>query len=132
MDELCAVTDLLYGPGTPMAGLSLTDEEAMAMVRQRFPRAEFCLVRDWLWLDLEVTPVEREQLSKTGRQPVVVCAHTVIYDSNRRWDVGDFVRTSPLHVWHGDGLFQTWNTLYVLLGEGQRKRVALETVGRIF
>jgi len=132
MDELCAVTDLLYGLGTPMPGLSLTDEEAMALVRQRFPYAEFCLVRGWQWLELEVTAVEREQLSKTGRQPVVVCAHTVIYDSNRRWDVGDFVRSSPLHIWHGDGLFQTWNTLYVLLGEGQRKRVALETVGRIF
>ncbi|WP_278386589.1 DUF6957 family protein [Stutzerimonas kunmingensis] len=98
MDELSAVTDLLYGPGTAIPGLSLTDEEAMAMVRQRFPRAEFCLVRDWLWLDLEVTPVEREQLSKTGRQPVVVYAHTVIYDSNRRWDVDGRSQLS----YHGD------------------------------
>ncbi|ARN47001.1 MULTISPECIES: DUF6957 family protein [Pseudomonas] len=118
MDELSAVTDLLYGRGTPMSGLSLTDEEAMAMVRQRFPFNEFCLVRDWLWLDLAVTPAEREQLSNTGRQPVLVYAHTVVYDSARRWDAGDFVRTSPLHVLHGEGLFQTWSTLYVLLGEG--------------
>lgn len=132
MDELTAVTDLLYGPGTAIPGLSLTDEEAMAMVRQRFPYTEYCLVRDWQWLELEVTPAERDQLSKTGRQPVLVYAHTVVYDSARRWDVGDFVRTSPLHVLHGEGLFQTWSTLYVLLGEGQRKRVALEMVGRIF
>ena len=132
MDELSPVTDLLYGPGTAIPGLSLTDEEAMAMVRQRFPYTEYCLVRDWQWLELEVTSAERDQLSKTGRQPVLVYAHTVVYDSARRWDVGDFVRTSPLHVLHGEGLFQTWSTLYVLLGEGQRKRVALEMVGRIF
>lgn len=114
MDELSAVTDLLYGRGTPMSGLSLTDEEAMAMVRQRFPFNEFCLVRDWLWLDLAVTPAEREQLSNTGRQPVLVYAHTVVYDSARRWDAGTLCGHRR-YVLHG-GLFQTWSTL-VLLGE---------------
>ncbi|MCY1379952.1 hypothetical protein D9M69_677220 [compost metagenome] len=56
----------------------------------------------------------------------------MIYDSARRWDVGDFVRTSPLYRFDEGFLFKTLNSIYVLLGPGQRKRATLETVGRIF
>lgn len=132
MDELHAVTDMLYGPGQPMTGSAMTNEEALAQMCERVPLAEFCLVRDWIWLDLDVTDEQRTLLEKTHRQPVILYAHSVIYDSARRWDVGDFVRTSPLFSFDDGFLFKTFNTTYVLLGYGQRKRVALETVGRIF
>lgn len=132
MDDLHAVTDMLYGPGQPMAGSAMTNEEALAQMRERVLLAEFCLVRDWIWLDLDVTEEQSALLEKTRRQPVILYAYTVIYDSARRWDVGDFVRTSPLFSFEDGFLFKTFNTTYVLLGDGQRKRVALETVGRIF
>ena len=63
---------------------------------------------------------------------ILAYAHAVIYDSSRRWDVGDFVRTSYLHAFHDGFMFQTLNTVYILLGDGVRKRATLETVGRIF
>lgn len=132
MDELNAVSDMLYGPGQPMSGSAMTDEEALAHMRQRFPQGGFCLVRDWQWLDLDVADLESAELEKTRRQPVIIYAHTVIYDSARRWDVGDFVRTSPLVSFDDGFLFRTLNSVYVLLGDGVRKRAALETVGRIF
>ena len=132
MDELHAVTDMLYGPGQPMAGSAMTDEQALAYMQNRRLRAGFCLVRDWMWLDLDVTDAQRADLEKTNRQPVILYAHTVIYDSARRWDVGDFVRTSPLYEFNDGFVFQTFHTFYVLLGDGQRKRAALETVERIF
>lgn len=132
MDELQAVTDMLYGPGQLMAGSAMTDEQALIYSRERFSMAEFCLVRDWQWLDLDVTEEQRALLEKTRRQPVILYAHTVIYDSAQRWDVGDFVRTSPLFSFDDGFLFKTFNTTYVLLGDGLRKRAALETLGRIF
>jgi len=132
MSELNGVDGLLFGAGVPMAGLEMSDEEAIECVRKRFRFAEYCLVRDWIWAELDVTEEQRAFLEKTRRQPVVVYAHTVIYDSARRWDVGDFVRTSPLHQFHDGFLFETVRTVYVLLGDGIRKRVALEEVGRIF
>ena len=95
-------------------------------------RTEFCLVRQWLWIDLDVTDEQRIELTKTQRQPALIYAHSVIYDSARRWDVGDFVRTSPLYRFDEGFLFKTLNSIYVLLGPGQRKRATLETVGRIF
>ncbi|WP_414602843.1 DUF6957 family protein [Pseudomonas aeruginosa] len=90
------------------------------------------IVRGWLWIDLDVTEAQRVELEKTRRQPAIIYAHTVIYDSARRWDVGDFVRTSPLYRFDEGFLFKTLNSIYVLLGDGVRKRAALETVGRIF
>lgn len=132
MSELSGVSDLLYGAGVPMVGIEISDDEAVERVRKQFRFSDYCLVRDWIWIDLDVSDEQRALLEKTGRQPTIVYAHTVIYDSARRWDVGDFVRTSPLHAFHDGFLFQTWNTVYVLLGGGVRKRAALETVGRIF
>lgn len=132
MDDLQTITDLLYSPGELMAGSGMTNEQALAFARARFPYSEFCLVRDWQWLDLDVTEEQLALLEKTRRQPAIIYAHTVIYDSARRWDVGDFVRTSPLVSFEEGFLFRTLNSAYVLLGDGLRKRAALETVGRIF
>ena len=131
MSDLQAITDLLYSPGEPMTGSTMTDDQALVFAREYCRYTEFCLVRDWLWIDLNVTEVQRLELEKTRRQPVIVYAHSVIYDSARRWDVGDVVRTSPLSVFEEGFLFRTLNSTYVLLGDGQRKRAALETVGRI-
>ncbi|WP_336512223.1 DUF6957 family protein [Stutzerimonas stutzeri] len=132
MDELNAITELLYSPGEPMSGSPMTDEQALAYAREHCWRTEFCLVRQWLWIDLDVAEAQRIELAKTQRQPALIYAHSVIYDSARRWDVGDFVRTSPLYRFDEGFLFKTLNSIYVLLGDGQRKRATLETVGRIF
>lgn len=131
VSELNAITELLYGPGEPMQGSPMTDEQALAYARERFSYFDFCLVRHWLWIDLDVTEAQRAELEKTCRQPVILYAHSVIYDSARRWDVGDVVRTSPLSLFEEGFLFRTLNSTYVLLGDGQRKRASLETVGRI-
>ena len=131
MDDLQTITELLYGPGQPMPGSAMTDEQALVFARKRFPHSEFCLVRHWRWIDLDVSDAQRVELEKTQRQPVILYAHGVVYDSSRRWDVGDVVRTSPLSLFEEGFLFRTLNSTYVLLGEGQRKRATLETVGRI-
>ncbi len=131
MDDLQTITDLLYSPGELMPGSTMTDEQALVFARERFPYSEFCLVRHWRWIDLDVSEAQRLELEKTQRQPVMLYADGVVYDSMRRWDVGDSVRTSFLSAFEEGFLFRTLNTTYLMLGEGQRKRVALETVGRI-
>ncbi len=132
MKELHEITDLLYGDGILMPGSKVGQDEAVRIVRERHPYAEYCLVSDWRWLDLDVTQEQRDELVRTNRQPVLIYAHTVIYDSRRRWDVGDFVRTSYLHKFEDGFIFQTLNSIYILIGDGIRQRSSLETLGRIF
>lgn len=131
MDALNEITDLLYAMGEPMHGSAMSDEEALAYARRHFPYGNYCLVRDWIWVTLDVTEEQRLQLVQTQREPALICAHTVVYDSERRWDVGDFVRTSLLHQLHEGFHFKTLNTLYLLLGPGTRKYAKAETVARI-
>ncbi|HHX6637080.1 TPA: DUF6957 family protein [Pseudomonas aeruginosa] len=131
MTTLLKIMDVLYSAGVPMTGSLMSDDEALAYARQYFPDGSYCLVREWRWLDLEVTESERLQLAKTGRQPALIYAHTVIYDSERRWDVGDFVRTSLLHQ-HEGFHFKTLNTVYLLLGPGTRIQVSADAIASIF
>lgn len=114
-----------------MAGSQMTDDEALKFMRNKRLDVEFCLVRDWTWIDLDVSPAQLADLEKTRRKPAIIFARRVIYDSQRRWDVGDLVRTSPLQEFRDGCLFLTLNSVYVLLGNGQKKQATLETVGRI-
>jgi hypothetical protein len=132
MKELHEITDLLYGDGIQMPGAKVSQDEAVRIVRERHPYSEYCLISDWRWIDLDVTSAQLNELTRTNRQPVVIYAHTVIYDSQRRWDVGDFVRTSYLHKFEQGFIFQTLSTVYILMGDGIRTRASLETLGRIF
>ncbi len=132
MTELDAMTDLLYGPGELMAGSEMSNEEAMAYAHNHFPYGNFCLVREWIWIDLEANEAQRAELVRTQRQPVMLYAHGVIFDSERRWDIGDFVRTSPLYAFEKGFHFKTLNSTYLLLGAGTRKHAKAETVARIF
>lgn len=132
MQQLDEVTELLFSPGSPMPGAKVSQDEAVRIVRERYPYAEYCLVSRWRWIDLDVTPEQRNELARTNRQPVVIYAHTVIYDSQRRWDVGDFVRTSYLHKFEDGFIFKTLNSIYILIGDGIRTRASIETLGRIF
>lgn len=131
MNDPHALTELLYGPGEPMPGSMMTDERALAFSREILCNSEFCLVRQWRWIDLDVSEDQRGELKKTQRLPVMLYANHVVYDSARRWDIGDVVRTSFLSSFDHGFLFRTLNTAYLLLGDGQRKRATPETVGRI-
>ena len=131
MSELDSLSNLFNGDGEVMTGSPMTDEQALNFMRDLRLNTEYCLVRDWIWIDLNVTPAQLAELGKTRRQPAVIFAHSVIYDSAKCWDVGNLVRTSPLHEFRNGFLFQTLNSVYVLLGDGLRKRAAVDTVGQI-
>lgn len=125
------LTTLLYGPGDVVPGSSMTDEEALAYARKEYAHWVFCLVRDWIWVDLDVSEDQRLHLAQTQRQPALIYAHSVVYDSARRWDVGDFVRTSLLSQFTDGFQFITLNSVYLLLGPGIRKQSSPEILSSI-
>jgi hypothetical protein len=132
MDDLNAVTDLLHGAGETMLGHELTNEEAVARVREQFLGKPFCLVRDWIWIDLSLSDTVRAALERTARQPAMLYAHQVVLDSRCRFSPGDWVRSTYLVAFTDDCFFETENSVYVLLGNGARKTAELTTVSKIF
>lgn len=132
MDDLNAVTELLHGAGTTMLGHECSDEEAVCRVRERFPHRSFCLVRDWIWIDLAMPDSVHVEFERTARQGVLLYAHQVVLDSRGRFFPGDWVRSTPLVAFTDDCFFETGNTVYMLLGNGTRKTAELSTVNMIF
>ncbi len=132
MKKIAEIVELLHGAGEVMPGAPMSNDEAVNYVLARRSQAVYCIVRDWVWIDLDMGEAQSTLLQHSGRLPVIAYASTVIFDSARRFDVGDFVRTSPLVSFEENFLFKTANSIYLLLGEGQRKRAALTTVARIF
>lgn len=132
MAVLQDLSELLYGEGVPMPGVELSHEDAVQITRKHFRNLDYCIVRDWIWIDLDVTPAQGAELARTQRKPAIIFARTVIYDISRRFDVGDLVRTSPLHRFEEGFIFATLNRCYLLMGDGLRKRASLETVANFF
>lgn len=132
MDELETVMDFLYGPGNPMAGSAMTDDEALAEVAQQFPGKPFCLVRQWIWADLQLTEAERAVIAHSGLQPVMMLAHVVVFDSRGRCPPGGWVRSSLLKSYSDGYFFETSNTIYILLGMGCRKTAAPSVVFKVY
>nr|WP_256837047.1 hypothetical protein [Pseudomonas oleovorans] len=130
MSELDKLSQLLYAPGEVMPGVGITAEQARERMEIICHKSwtPYCVVSDWIWIDLVMTEREKKFSQVLGQQPVMLYAYYVIFDSELRLQVGDWVRTSLLVSFSEDCFFQTLNTLYVLVGEGVRKQAELSTV----
>ena len=131
MDEEAARMALLQAPGTVMLGHAMAGETILALLDEHFPARQFCLVRNWIWIDLDLPDDVREELINMRFQSVMLYGDVVI-DSLGRFDEGDWLRSTPLVSFTQGCLFETRDTVYGLLGHGVRKSVALSTMVKIF
>lgn len=107
-------------------------DEAVAVASKRFPERNICVVGNWFWIDLEAPPQVMDDLSKQGKQPVMLLAFDVLFSTSGANQSGEWLRTTPL-VEFSDGIFfQTEHTIYVLMRYGRRNTIPLSTVIRLF
>jgi hypothetical protein len=109
-----------------------TDEQLIELVRALYPRKPHCLVERWTIFNVDVTEEEQDKIRSAGQLPMVLYAHDVRFDSERRFDVGDWVRSSFAVSFEEGFLFETRNTVYVLKGSGYEKSASLKTVLSFF
>lgn len=82
--------------------------------------------------NVTASDAEKESLAAQGYLPVILYVHEVVTDSRRRFRTGDWVRSTFLIELTQECLFETDNTIYVLLGNGCRKQVAPKVFASIF
>jgi hypothetical protein len=117
------IADVLYGTAPVIQGTNLSRDEIIDELRRRDSRKQYCLVRDWILVELEMSDQARQKIEAQGFRAQFIHAHEVVEDSARRWPPGYWVRTSLQLKYEGDGFFETRSTIYVLMGEGRHKRV---------
>lgn len=120
-------TEFMKGPRTPLEGLP-SESEAKALVRQRFPRKPYCVVRDWTIFRIEFTHDELTKVHAAGQMPMIVFAHNVVEDSQCRFERGNWVRSTMCTSFSDGVLFETRNTVYVLAGPGHEQPATLHDV----
>ncbi|KOP53238.1 hypothetical protein OX90_04945 [Pseudomonas coronafaciens pv. porri] len=123
---------LLGDLGVSLMGSELGLEAVMAAARKRYKWMPLCAVQEWIILDAIVTDDERAKVAAAGCQPMFMFAHKVVDDEQRRFEPGHWVRSSMGTAFKEGYLFETRNTVYVLLGPGHRKSASIEAIFSLF
>jgi hypothetical protein len=123
---------LLGDIGIRLMGSALSLDEAVAVARKRYKWMPLCAVEEWIILDAIVTDAERAKVAAAGCQPMFMFAHKVVDDEQRRFEPGHWVRSSMGTAFKEGYLFETRNTVYVLLGPGHRKSSSIEAIFSLF
>lgn len=121
----------MIGPSAIMQGAEIKLEEAIRVTREKFPDRSFCIVNEWVWLDLDAPDLVVEELALEGMKPIMLLVFEVLFDnstnSNSHW-----FRSTPMMDFTDGMFFQTQNKLYILLGSGRRTSMSLSAVVRMF
>ncbi|WP_122313532.1 DUF6957 family protein [Pseudomonas marginalis] len=123
---------LLGDPGASLVGSELSLEDAMSAARKRYKWMPLCAVEEWTILDAIVTDEERTKINAAGCQPMFMFAHKVVDDEQRRFEPGHWVRSSMGTAFNDGFLFETRNSVYVLLGPGHRKSATIKEIFSLF
>lgn len=97
-----------------------------------------CSVKDWVWIDIEVSLDQWAEISGVGKEsvlPAFLFSNDIVHDEMRRFSKegrGGYVRTTPLKAFHKGYIFETVNTAYCLIGKGKRDSIPLELASNIF
>jgi len=123
-----STNDGLLGDGADLMGSELSLKEALIAARKYCKWMPLCVVEEWFILDAIVTDAERAKVAAAGCQPIFLFAHKVVHDDQRRFEPGHWVRSSMGTAFKEGYLFETRNTVYVLLGPGHRKSSSIEAI----
>ncbi|MNF84247.1 hypothetical protein D3C84_665980 [compost metagenome] len=125
MVTLDEIAQLLYGTGEETPGWQGTQDDLIFFAETVFPGKAFCVVRQWILIDLTVTTDEGVKLKSLGLLPATLYAHEVVLDSKGRFQPGTWVRSNfGLSFLYGC-MFETKNTVYLLLGAGKRRAASM-------
>ena len=127
MVTLNEISQLLYGTGDESPGWQDSEEELISLAAKTFPGKAFCVVKQWILIDLTVTPKEREKLTKFGLLPATLYAHEVVLDSRGRFQPRMWVRSNFGVSFSQGCMFETESTVYLLWGSGLRKEASVAT-----
>lgn len=125
-------SDLLLGGSEIREGSSASVEEIVATLALRAPPKAYCLVEEWTIFRADLTPAELTRVHAAYHLPLILFAHKVVVDSRARFQSGDWVRSSMCTAFEDGVMFETKNTIYVLMGAGHEQTANLKTIFSFF
>ena len=131
--QLAALADALFKPGQISDfGWPEGDLKGAIQLCLDISIKPYCAIKDWTWWDLNCGKPLLELINAQSLLPCVVKSNHVIEDEAKRFLGGNWMRSGLLVQFHHNAIFETRNTLYILVGPGTRKSVDLATVNQLF
>jgi hypothetical protein len=128
--ETGLLEEVFYGPARILGGSRLEDDELIKLAREEFEGRPFCIVRNWMHIDLMLSDEQESQIRKQGLQPSVLYANQAVFDSEKRIATGNAFITGYQKDFHGC-FFESKDKLYILAGRGARKHVSVPAVAAL-
>jgi hypothetical protein len=123
--SLPRIAKMLCLDGERVSGASMASYAAIEK-KLRLTGKPYCVVSAWILIDVEgVDPVVTQG---THLMPAVMYVHHVLSHSSGQLSEGDSVMTGYATYMDPAGIFETVDTVYILLSHGFRKSADIETV----
>ncbi|MDR7025780.1 DUF6957 family protein [Pseudomonas peli] len=126
------VSDFLSSEGEAIPSACDDEVAGIALAQKLYPGKPYCSVRQWILVDLDISDDKKALVAEQGFRPILLYAHAVVNDSACRFSPGDWVRSTLLVDLKSNCLFETRNSVYILLGAGSRKTAEPAVVTGIF
>jgi len=104
--------------------------DMIAHIKEYLPAYPYCVIADWVWLDIKLEPEIQALFDIRGAKPCFIFAHKVIEDQAQRSFKS--VRTTYLQEFQKNCIFLSKNTAYLLVGRGTRVSVDPQVLRSIF
>ena len=127
-EDTQAAGEFLSSNGEPRSGSKESEESLIQLVQTRFPNKGFCIVQQWTIVRAIASDGDLTKIHVHGHLPLFVFAEKVILDSRGRFDYGNWVRSTMAISFQDGFLFETKNTVYVLMGDGDEKSANLAAI----
>lgn len=124
------IEDVLYGPAQMLGGSQLEDGELIQLAREEFEGQPFCIVRNWMIVDLLLSEAQEREVRKQGLQPTVLFISKAVFDSEARTETGYGFISGYQKDFYGC-FFESKDKLYILAGRGARKHVSVPAISAL-
>jgi hypothetical protein len=122
--------DLFYGTAHIVGGSRLTDDELIRLANDTFREKQFCIVRNWMLLDVLPPPSIEQDIKAQGLEATILYAQMMVFDSQDMHRPGESVLSGYQRDFDGC-IFESKDVLYILAGRGARKHVSVPAVAAL-
>ncbi|MEE5104216.1 hypothetical protein V2J92_06660 [Pseudomonas alliivorans] len=114
--------------GEPLSGASEAEAE---LIQSRVVETGKAYCAAVAWVIIDVLDVDAEPLAALGRLPIVLFSHSVLLHSIGDFQNNERIKTGYATSYDGRGIFETSDTIFVLVGKGFRKSVSIELLNQV-
>ena len=122
--------DLLFGAARTMGGSRLDDDKLIELAADTFTEKPFCIVRQWMLLDVMLPESEEQEIKAQGLEATILYAQKTVFDSKGKHQAGDSLLSDYQRDFDGC-IFESKDKLYILAGRGARKHASVPAVAAL-